>query len=196
MSRRQRDDSLIIAGAARHPGDDEVALGDGEKLGGGQMDGFHSNSGATPFLGGATPSGGRLWKIHHIGAAVRDLQKAVETYRDLFGYALDSGPFVDEVQGVEVCLLRLGSSPQIMLELVSPIGTPSPIDTILKKRNTAYHVCYEVDDIGSVISEFRRKGCIMVAEPVPAAAFGGRRIAWLYTPTNQLVEILERQNGE
>jgi methylmalonyl-CoA/ethylmalonyl-CoA epimerase len=31
----------------------------------------------------------------------------------------------------------------------------------------------------------------MVSDPMPAVAFGGRRIAWLYTPTRQLLELVE-----
>jgi hypothetical protein len=33
----------------------------------------------------------------------------------------------------------------------------------------------------------------VVKNPLPAVAFGGRRIAWVYTPEKLLVEYLERQ---
>ena len=34
-------------------------------------------------------------------------------------------------------------------------------------------------------------GCYVIAEPVPAVAFAGRRIAWLMTGTRHLIELLE-----
>jgi methylmalonyl-CoA/ethylmalonyl-CoA epimerase len=39
----------------------------------------------------------------------------------------------------------------------------------------------------------KSKRCLLLGDPVPAVAFGGRRIAWLYTPTRQLVELLEAE---
>jgi methylmalonyl-CoA/ethylmalonyl-CoA epimerase len=38
--------------------------------------------------------------------------------------------------------------------------------------------------------------CIVVAKPVPAVAFQGRRIAWIYTPSRQLFEIVEAKAAE
>jgi hypothetical protein len=32
---------------------------------------------------------------------------------------------------------------------------------------------------------------MLLGEPVPAVAFGGRRIAWFYTRTHQLFELVE-----
>jgi methylmalonyl-CoA/ethylmalonyl-CoA epimerase len=55
----------------------------------------------------------------------------------------------------------------------------------------AYHVCYEVKALESALVHVRAHGCVIVANPVPAVAFGGRRVAWLYMPTRQLVELLE-----
>ena len=35
---------------------------------------------------------------------------------------------------------------------------------------------------------------MVVSGPVPAVAFGGRQIAWLYTPTRQLFELVEAEH--
>jgi methylmalonyl-CoA/ethylmalonyl-CoA epimerase len=34
---------------------------------------------------------------------------------------------------------------------------------------------------------------MIVSPPVPAVAFGGRRIAWIYTRSRQLFELVEAQ---
>jgi methylmalonyl-CoA/ethylmalonyl-CoA epimerase len=137
------------------------------------------------MLTGAPP------KFAHLGIAVSVIQPAIDSYKRLFGYQLLSGPFDDPIQKVTVCFLAARSSSDFSIELVAPLGPGSPIDDALKKGLGAYHVCYEVADLGRTLQDFRNLGCIVISKPVPAAAFGGRRIAWLYTPTRQLVELLE-----
>ncbi len=59
-------------------------------------------------------------------------------------------------------------------------------------RGGLYHLCYEVDDLDGQVEHFRRKGCLPLGEPVPAAAFEGCRIVFLLTPERDLVELVER----
>ncbi len=78
------------------------------------------------------------------------------------------------------------------LELVAPLTEDSPIRSILlRSGGGSYHSCFETADLDGALEEARRRGCVMVGEPAPAVAFGGRRIAWIYSPTRQLFEILE-----
>jgi len=44
----------------------------------------------------------------------------------------------------------------------------------------------------AALARARSCGCLVVAAPVPAVAFGGKRIAWLYAPTRQLLEFVEQ----
>ena len=55
-----------------------------------------------------------------------------------------------------------------------------------------FDVCYEVADLAAALAELRAKGCLVISKPVPAVAYGGRKIAWCFTPTQQLLELLER----
>jgi hypothetical protein len=48
-----------------------------------------------------------------------------------------------------------------------------------------------VPDLPRYLERARQNRCVLLGEPVPAVAFGGRRIAWLYTPTKHLIELLE-----
>ena len=130
-------------------------------------------------------------KFKHLGVAVPDLAQALPVYRDLFGYQVSSGPFDDPIQHVSVCFLGGGVTGQIEIELVAPLGENSPVRRILKNGG-AYHLCYETGDLQSSIAQLLEKGCVMVHEPVPAVAFEGRHIAWLFTPTRNLLELVER----
>jgi methylmalonyl-CoA/ethylmalonyl-CoA epimerase len=129
-------------------------------------------------------------KFKHLGVAVPDIQRALPIYHELLGYRLTSGPFDDPIQKVSVCFIAPPEEgPE--LELISPLTTDSPIKKVLNSGGGAYHLCYETGQLEDAMTEFSAKGCLMVSEPVPAVAFGGRRIVWLYTPTRQLLELVE-----
>jgi methylmalonyl-CoA/ethylmalonyl-CoA epimerase len=130
-------------------------------------------------------------KFKHIGVAVNDIAAATKTYQDLFGYRVTAGPIVDPVQKVSVCFLNHGDNADVTIELVAPAGEDSPIRNLLAKGTGPYHLCYETRDLEGTAKEFVHKGCVVVQEPKPAVAFGGRRIMWLFTPVRQLVELLE-----
>lgn len=130
--------------------------------------------------------------FHHLGVAVKSIAKAIPIYQDLFGYELFSGPFDDPIQRVSVCFLRRQAASEMIVELIAPLGENSPIDRILTKGGGAYHVCYEVENLDETLATLKSKKCIIVSGPVPAVAFNNRRIAWLFTPTQQLIELLEK----
>jgi catechol 2,3-dioxygenase-like lactoylglutathione lyase family enzyme len=54
-----------------------------------------------------------------------------------------------------------------------------------------HHVCFEVDDLGRQLAEARANRSVLVRSPCPAAAFGGRHIAWIFTRQRLLIEYLE-----
>lgn len=113
-------------------------------------------------------------------------------YEKLFGYRLHSGPFDDPIQRVSVCFLRRDMAGDIEIELVAPLGEESPVHrTLTKGGNSAYHACYQVPDLDAALAHLSAQGCVVVSKPVPAVAFGNRRIAWFYTPTRQLMEAVE-----
>ena len=136
-----------------------------------------------------------LMKFSHIGVAVANLDHAIAAYQKIFGYVLCSGPFLDPVQKVSVCFLSRAGDADVSIELVAPEGDESPVNSILMKGISAYHLCYEVADINEALTHVRSHGCLVLGEPVQAVAFQGRRIAWFYTPTRQLTELVERSSA-
>jgi len=131
-------------------------------------------------------------KFSHLGIAVSNIEKAILIYRDIFGYKLLSGPYHDPVQKVSVCFLGTEIPRDPEIELVAPLGDDSPINRILSSEIGIYHLSYEVEDIDRTLANVRAKGCVVISKPVSAVAFAGRRIAWFYTPTHQLIEVVER----
>ena len=133
-------------------------------------------------------------RFKHLGVAVPDLGKALPVYRDILGYQLISGPFEDPIQSVSVCFIASAAGgPE--LELISPLDVGSPIRKILSNGGGAYHLCYETAPLDDAVAELSGKGCVIVSNPAPAVAFSGRRIVWVYTPTRQLLELVEADDS-
>lgn len=129
------------------------------------------------------------FRLLHLGVAVCDLKAALAFYEGTLGFKLLHGPVDDPIQQVTVCFLGAADGGEI--ELIAPLGDQSPVARYLAREVGAYHICYEVPDIEAALTNVREQGCVVVSPPVPAAAFGGRRIAWLFAPTRQLIELLE-----
>ena len=130
------------------------------------------------------------FRFHHLGVAVRDMAKAIPIYKALFDYDVVSGPFDDPLQKVSVCFLSRGEG-DMVIELVAPLGPDSPVDRTLKKGGGAYHVCYEVANMGAAIAHLVGEGSFLLSGPVPAVAFEMREIAWLMTEASLLVELVQ-----
>ena len=132
-------------------------------------------------------------ELHHLGVAVRDIRAAIDAYARMFGYQLLQGPVDDPTQRVTVAFVGPTHGSALQLELVAPLAGAgvSPVDRILQGSNSAYHVCYQVCDLEQSLRRLQEAGCHSISKPSPAVAFGGRRIAWLLTPTNHLLELLE-----
>ena len=79
-----------------------------------------------------------------------------------------------------------------MVELVELAGRRSPVNRFLESGGGLHHVCIEVADLPAHIEASRAAGCTLVRIPLPAVAFGGRKIAWIATPGGQLIELLQR----
>ena len=100
-----------------------------------------------------------------------------------FSVSFDSGPVHDPLQDADLSLLQINHG--FALELVSgPI-----VQDMLRRKNTYYHLCYQVGDISESISSLESGGCRLISGPVPAVLFGGRPVAFLLSPLG-LMELL------
>lgn len=135
------------------------------------------------------------FRLRHVGMAVPALGPTTELLGGLLGYRVVSGPFHDPVQRVEVNFLTAGTSDVAEIELIAPASDDSPVRGLLGKGGaSAYHLCFETANMEGALEHARVLGCMVVSGPVPAVAFGGRQIAWLYTPTRQLFELVEAED--
>jgi methylmalonyl-CoA/ethylmalonyl-CoA epimerase len=140
-------------------------------------------------LKGSRPPG--QLKLHHIGFVLESIQESAESFALSLGATWDGNIIHDPLQKVRVTFLQGAHISDALIELVEPAEPDSPVLSFLEKRGGLHHLCYEVDDLVSHLAYCKSIGSIIVRNPVPAVAFGGRRIAWALTKKRLLVEFLE-----
>jgi methylmalonyl-CoA/ethylmalonyl-CoA epimerase len=130
--------------------------------------------------------------LHHIGYVVASIAPAMEGFLRSLNASWDHKIFEDPTQKVRVAFLTTSAGePQI--ELVEPLSDRSPVHRFLNEKGGGlHHFCYETTNLEAGLRDFRSRKAILVSHPVPAVAFDGRRIAWVLTRENLLVELLER----
>jgi methylmalonyl-CoA/ethylmalonyl-CoA epimerase len=122
---------------------------------------------------------------------VRDIAKRAQFYHQRLGYEIVTEIIHDSTQTAHVQFVKLPTDP-VYLELVSPDGPQSKLANTLRKGGGLNHLCYATDDIDAECARLRSEGLHLISPPTPAAAFGGRRIAWLIGADRVLTEFVER----
>lgn len=125
--------------------------------------------------------------FHHIGVACRDLEVELRQFAVL-GYEREGEAFDDPIQGVRGMFI-VGPGPR--LELLTSVGESPMLTPWLSGGVKYYHQGYMTTRIDQTIDILRSAGARVTVEPVAAAAFGGRLIAFLLLRNMALVELIE-----
>lgn len=129
--------------------------------------------------------------LHHIGFVVASIRDSAPQIAVLLGCDWDANIILDPLQRAHVTFLRSRHAADPLFELVEPEGKDSPVRKFLERGGGLHHVCYQVEDLEKQLEHARSNGALVVRQPAPAAAFGGRRIAWVFTKAKLLIEYLE-----
>lgn len=130
--------------------------------------------------------------FHHIGFVVASIQESIAGFLQSLQAEWNQIIFHDPHQVVRVTFLQSAQAGSPVVELVEPAGEKSPVISFLKRGGGLHHLCYEIDNLEEQLRLSRSQGGLVVRPPLPAVAFGGRRIAWVYTRNKLLLEYLER----
>jgi methylmalonyl-CoA/ethylmalonyl-CoA epimerase len=130
-------------------------------------------------------------KLHHIGFVVSSIQESAESFTQSLGASWDGKIVFDPLQKVHVSFFQGRSTTDPLIELVQPGEPESPVSRFLERGGGLHHLCYEVEEMDSHLRFCQSVGTRIIRPPVPAVAFGGRRIAWGMTKKRLLMEFLE-----
>ena len=105
--------------------------------------------------------------INHIGIAVKDLEKSIETFRKIFQFE-DIHRETVEKQGVKVASFKVG---EVLIELTEPTDESSPIAKFLEKRGEGiHHIAFESDDVSGELDHLKKEDIRLInEEPQPGA---------------------------
>jgi methylmalonyl-CoA/ethylmalonyl-CoA epimerase len=112
-------------------------------------------------------------KFHHVGVACRNIEEGVANISKVHQVIKKSQIVFDKEQNAELVLLTLSDGTNI--ELISG----KPVETLLKKNITYYHLCYEVDNIDLEIERLVNEHAFLISPPKPAILFDNRKVAFL-----------------
>jgi methylmalonyl-CoA/ethylmalonyl-CoA epimerase len=98
-------------------------------------------------------------RIHHVGIAVRDLDKALEFYRDVLGLHVHAVDTVED-QGVRAALLTISESEIELLEPTSPEANMAKF--IERKGEGLHHICFNTPDVDGDLEVLKDKGVELV----------------------------------
>jgi len=153
-----------------------------------QQDNVDSANDRTAFSLGANTT------LHHLGFVVASISAVAEEFARSISASWDGEIIHDPIQRVRVAFFFPANERNPVFELVEPASDASPVSSFLKKnRGGLHHVCYEIEDLDLGLQQARCTGWVIAADPAPAVAFGGRRIAWIFSKQRLLVELLERR---
>jgi len=116
-----------------------------------------------------------LWRLHHVGLIVRDLEATSAQYTEKLGLRLD------RVEDYGDGLLRIGFlvCGDVFLELIQPLTDDGPNAAWLRTVGEGLqHLAFEVGDVNGTLAELTARGVPLLDRGARRGA-SGTRIAFL-----------------
>jgi methylmalonyl-CoA epimerase len=131
-------------------------------------------------------------RVHHVAIVVRDMDKALQFYRDQLRLPLDVLLPI-ESDGVRIAFLPVGES---NIELVEPTDPATGVARFLDSRGEGFHhVCLEVDDVAAELVRLGEAGVELIDKAPRRGAEGP--VAFIHPRSchGVLVELIEAPGG-
>lgn len=128
-------------------------------------------------------------KIEHLGIAVKDIQKANETFAKLLGKQSYKQETV-ESEAVTTSFFEIGNS---KIELLQATNESSAIHKYLEKnREGIHHIAFDVEDIFQEIERLKGEGFIFIND-VPKKGADNKLVVFIHpkSANGLLVELCQ-----
>ena len=143
-------------------------------------------------LKSALPEGLGIGKIHHVAIIVRDLEAALDLYRDKLGLT------VETVMPIPYDRVTIGFLPvgEVKIELVQPDDDTTGAAKFLEARGEGFHhVCFEVPDIQAALDKLAADGLQLIDKTARKGAEGPVAFVHPKSCHGVLVELIEAPGG-
>ena len=147
-----------------------------------------------------------LSTLHHVGLTVRDLERSIAFYKELFDLEEIArvemeGPMVStnlDVEGAEISVVLLKGDNSI-LEFIEYKAPTNGLDWDRGNADIgAAHVCFAVDDVDAFQAKLEATGHKLNGppnDPIPDGPAKGSRFAYFRDPDGITVEVLQPGEG-
>lgn len=132
-----------------------------------------------------------LTSIHHIGIVVKSIENSLIYFLNL-GYIKKTDKIFEPSQKVNVQFLNLNN---VMIELIEPAASASPIDAFLKKGGGLHHLCYSTGNIEETLADFKTNGAVVIYKPYISTSIEGDKVAFIVTKERELIELVEKRRS-
>ena len=130
-----------------------------------------------------------LTEIDHVAIAVKDLESAIEYYKNAFGATVDHREIV-ESDGVEEALLKVAES---YVQLLTPTRDDSPVAKAIEKRGEGlHHIGYRVNDCAEALASMVAAGATPI-DKAPRPGSRGTTVAFIHPKGSfgTLIELVQ-----
>lgn len=130
-----------------------------------------------------------LTEVDHVAIAVRDLDAAIDWYKQTFGATVAHREVVER-DGVEEALLAVADS---YVQLLTPTREDSPVAKYLDSKGEGlHHVGYRVDDCAAALEQAVAAGARAI-DDAPRPGSRGTTVAFLHPKTafGTLIELVQ-----
>jgi methylmalonyl-CoA epimerase len=130
-----------------------------------------------------------LKKIDHVALVVKDMEKAMKSYTDMFGFEV-----VERMAGLSddftSVMLQMGD---IRLELFQPLKAGSHMRYLEERGGGLHHVSFVTDDIEGDLKTLKAQGRRLQTEE-PMVLPNGEKVAFVHPSAaeNVLIELVQR----
>lgn len=129
-------------------------------------------------------------EIDHIGIAVRSLDDALATYKQIWKLEPDHIER-GETDKITEAMLPVGDA---HIQLLEPTDESSTVAKFLERRGEGlHHIAVRVDDIDSTLESLKTSGAELI-DAEPRIGGGGHRVAFVHPKTTHglLIELVEK----
>jgi hypothetical protein len=118
-------------------------------------------------------------EFEHVGIAVKSIRNEFH----------DAKIIEDTEHKVNVAFIHIHN---IKIELVEPLSEKSPVNNILLKGQSLYHMSFKVPDLQKAVKRARDYGFHCISRTLPGKAYNNTKVTWVFSKVYGLFELIEK----